>query len=77
VVAQIHVVDTLMLTRDLLATPRLLVKRDTPTPNYLFEILLLDVSPSGEHIRYKAVDTGNTVWSMAANLQLVEVLSQP
>jgi len=39
-------VDTLMLTRDLLATPRLLVKRDTPTPNYLFEILLLDVSPS-------------------------------
>ena len=60
-----------MLTRDLLAT------QDMPTPNYLFEILLLDVSPSREHIRYKAVDTGNAVWSMAANLQRVEMLTQP
>ena len=68
----------LVITSELIDTPRLLVIRaGEKTSNTLLEIELLEVSPSGLYMRYRPMDCSSKIgyWTEIDTFVLIEVLN--
>jgi len=65
------------ITKDLLGTPRLLVVRDDGSAyNNYIEIILLEVTQSGSHMKYRltAPHSEVPIWTSIDTFKLIEVL---